>query len=385
MLEQAGDPKLGHQVAVPTSNSNKQRVLLLFFWSHKTHIQPTRHRCGSSSCELKTFPGTDAKEPGHQTFEIYLEWLEWTFLWENDPIAAMVPKSVSWKMTRHLDARNRLLKKREWSAQCCPWCLGCRVWINWRLPADVVLSTCFTPFSFHSVRPHPASFSWETPGAGQVSPSCLLRAAPANRSLSSVVVGKVRMQWFLSKTSVDLHAVLWGLSPCPCVCHLWDVQGTGQCELPVLEGWGGRMPEKNKSTTCVEGRLGKAGKHDFEQHVQNGSLQIFSQHSCLEGLELEDPYSHLATHSSCNSWTTYLLEPLCLGLGTWHNGITCWPFWNLFTELPAYFRIHDTEGKQGLLLNFQFLRKMSQQGVQKSFSMLQMLRVYRTVAEFKSY
>lgn len=29
-------------------------------------------------------------------------------------------------------------------------------------------------------------------------------------------------------------------------------------ELPVLEGWGGRMPEKNKSTTCVEGRLGKA-------------------------------------------------------------------------------------------------------------------------------
>lgn len=67
---------------------------------------------------------------------------------------------------------------------------------------------CFTLFSFHSVRLHPASFSWETPGAGQVSPSCLLRAAPANRSLSSVVVGKVRMQWFLSKTSVDLHAVL---------------------------------------------------------------------------------------------------------------------------------------------------------------------------------
>ena len=70
-------------------------------------------------------------------------------------------KSVLRKMTRHLDARNRLLKKREWSAQCCPWCLGCRVWINWRLPTDVVLWAYFTLFSFHSVRLHPASFSWE--------------------------------------------------------------------------------------------------------------------------------------------------------------------------------------------------------------------------------
>lgn len=48
----------------------------------------------------------------------------------------------------------------------------------------------------------------KTPGAGQVSASCLLRAAPANRSLSSAVVGKVRMQWFLSKKSVDFNAVL---------------------------------------------------------------------------------------------------------------------------------------------------------------------------------
>ena len=32
-----------------------------------------------------------------------------------------------------------------------------------------------------------------------------------------------------------------------------EFSGTGQCELPILEGWGGHMPEKNKSTVCVEG------------------------------------------------------------------------------------------------------------------------------------
>jgi len=119
-----------------------------------------------------------------------------------------VPRVASSRHFLALMRKNRLLKKREWSAQCCPWC---------------PLAAC-----------------------------CELL----------LPIAVLALLW-------------WAKSEC---------NGTGQCELPVLEGWGGRMPEKNKSTTCVE------------------------------GLELEDPYSHLASHSSCDSWTAYLLEPLDFGV-----------------------------------------------------------------------
>ena len=145
-----------------------------------------------------------------------------------------------------------------------------------------------------------------------------------------------------------VQAILW-LQRMACPAILWDVQGTGQCELPVLEGWGGRMPEKNKSTTCVEG-LGEGGRHDFA-HVNTFSsdleklrrliCNVYALFFC-EGLELEDPYSHLASHSSCDAWTTYLLEPLCLGLGTWHEICSSCP-----------------------LLSFELLPNVSQQRVRK--------------------
>ncbi|CAL1153289.1 unnamed protein product [Cladocopium goreaui] len=120
----------------------------------------------------------------------------------------VVPQRVA--SSRHFFAlmrKNRLLKKREWSAQCCPWC---------------PLAAC-----------------------------CELL----------LPIAVLALLW-------------WAKSEC---------NGTGQCELPILEGWGGHMPEKNKSTVCVE------------------------------GLELEAS-SSLASRSYCNAWTHYLLEPVDFGV-----------------------------------------------------------------------
>ena len=38
-------------------------------------------------------------------------------------------------------------------------------------------------------------------------------------------------------------------------------RGNGQCQIPILEGWGGRMPKTMKSTTCQEG--GREAKNTF--------------------------------------------------------------------------------------------------------------------------
>ena len=197
-----------------------------------------------------------------------------TFVWENYPIA-IVPKSVSWKMTRHLDARNRLLKKREWSAQCCPWCLGCRVWISW-----TCFRTCFAALRFsvftlsasilpHSVGKHLALVRCPLAACCElllpIAVLALLWWAKSECNGSWAKRQLICMRYYEDSHLVLAFAVIvefvkaisW-LQRMACPAILWDVQGTGQCELPVLEGWGGRMPEKNKSTTCVEGRLGKA-------------------------------------------------------------------------------------------------------------------------------
>ena len=62
------------------------------------------------------------------------------------------------------------------------------------------------------------------------------------------------------------------------------------------------MPEKNKSTVCVEGAV-------------NGSFSDFrpAVNQIGRGLELE-ARSSLASRSSCNAWTKYLLEPVSLGV-----------------------------------------------------------------------
>ncbi|CAK9049012.1 unnamed protein product, partial [Durusdinium trenchii] len=110
--------------------------------------------------------------------------------------------------SRHFSAlmrKNLLLKKREWSAQCCPWC---------------PLAAC-----------------------------CELL----------LPIAVLALLW-------------WAKSEC---------SRTGQCEIPVLEGWGGLMPKENKSIICEE------------------------------GLELAPPSStRLSKRSRCDAWTEHILHPV---------------------------------------------------------------------------
>ncbi|CAJ1347857.1 unnamed protein product, partial [Effrenium voratum] len=104
---------------------------------------------------------------------------------------------------RALMRKNLLLKKREWSAQCCPWC----------------------PFA-----------------------ACCELLLP---------LAVLALLW-------------WAKSECA---------SNGQCQIPILEGWGGRMPKTMKSTTCQE------------------------------GLPLEDDAGSWLMRSYCNLWTKYYLTP----------------------------------------------------------------------------